>query len=288
MSAPRTSAHRNRLLRSGRRARAGRDGFALLYVLLMTSFVCAGVIVITSLGRSAAGHAQAELRATKDRLALEAGTTRALFAVSRRNDPLNGDLTESRRLLVWDFAGHRLEVSLRPEGGRIDLNAAAPALLQSLFRAYAATPERGQRWFDRTLTMRAEGRMIRSVMEVLDHCERLQSRLGRLRDATTIWTRLPTIDPRWIDPSVANSLLAEADDELRLSLSAALDSPNRFVADGYVNVSSGFVRLTIVQSIPGSEKTRSEVLLRIKPASPGFSIVSFETLRGSFIPNLCE
>lgn len=123
------------------RVRKKRDGgFALVAVAIAT----AALSLMLAAVADAAHRNVNEARGGAERLKLSAAMDGALTTVAAQltEDELAADIfTQPRSVAV---GGMPVEVSVRPETSKIDLNAAPPDMLADLFRAIGLAPERAR------------------------------------------------------------------------------------------------------------------------------------------------
>ncbi|MEW9624655.1 general secretion pathway protein GspK [Rhodanobacter geophilus] len=108
-------------------------GVALLLVMWACTLLAILLGGYAVLARTAALQTRYQFAATRAHYAAEAGLMRAIYSLQ---DPdakqrWSGD----GRVYPFDFDGAKVQVSMIDEGGKVDLNAATPAVLQALFRA---------------------------------------------------------------------------------------------------------------------------------------------------------
>ena len=117
-----------------RRAR----GAALLLVLWMLVLLTGLVVVFATTARTEALQGRYLARSTSARYLAEAGVEIAALRLSS-GDPARTWLPDGRPY-EFTFEDAQIEVRVRDESGRVDLNAAAPELLAELVKAVGGDP----------------------------------------------------------------------------------------------------------------------------------------------------
>lgn len=112
--------------------RPDQRGAALLIVLWMLLLMSLLAAAFVSTTRSDLAIARNAVESARARALADAGITRAAIALGESDPSLRWRLdgTPNR----WSFGGGTITVSIFSEGGKIDLNAAPPEVLESLFR----------------------------------------------------------------------------------------------------------------------------------------------------------
>jgi general secretion pathway protein K len=113
-------------------------GAALLLVLWMLVLLTGLVVVFASTARTESLQGRYLARSTAARYLAEAGVEIAALRLSS-GDPGRNWLPDGRPY-TFDFEGAQIEVRVRDESGRVDLNAAAPELLAELVKAVGGDP----------------------------------------------------------------------------------------------------------------------------------------------------
>jgi general secretion pathway protein K len=122
-----------------RRGHAFRNrGAALLLVLWMLVLLTGLVVVFASTARTESLQGRYLARSTAARYLAEAGVEIAALRLSS-GDPSKSWLPDGRPY-EFTFEGAQIEVRVRDESGRVDLNAAAPELLAELVKAVGGDP----------------------------------------------------------------------------------------------------------------------------------------------------
>ena len=108
-------------------------GVALLLVLWACTLLAILLGGYAVLARTAALQTRYQFAQTRAHYAAEAGLMRAIYGLQ---DPAaTRRWVGDGRTYPFDFDGARVQVSMIDEGGKVDLNAATPQVLQGLFRA---------------------------------------------------------------------------------------------------------------------------------------------------------
>ena len=111
----------------------GQRGVALLLVLWACTLLAILLGGYAMLARTEALQTRYQFAQTRAHYAAEAGLMRAIYALQdpdpRRRWADNG------RVYSFPFEGATVQVSMIDEGGKVDLNAASPQVLQALFHA---------------------------------------------------------------------------------------------------------------------------------------------------------
>lgn len=139
-----------------RRCRAsGESGAALLIVLwmLLLLSLLAASFVITR--RSDLDIARNDLESARARALADAGITRAVVALGESDPRMRWRADGS--LNRWAFGGGTIIVSIVSESGKIDLNAAPPDVIASLFHYAGAGDDLGAQLTAEILDRRAAG-----------------------------------------------------------------------------------------------------------------------------------
>jgi general secretion pathway protein K len=119
--------------RAGVTPAQGQRGVALLVVLWACTLLAILLGGYAMLARTEGLQARYQFAQTQAHYAAEAGVMRAIYGLQ---DPQ----TQQRwipdgRLYPFAFDGAKVNISIIDEGGKVDLNAASPDVLQNLFRA---------------------------------------------------------------------------------------------------------------------------------------------------------
>ncbi|MBD8872721.1 type II secretion system protein GspK [Rhodanobacter sp. DHB23] len=112
---------------------AGQRGVALLLVLWACTLLAILLGGYAMLARTAALQTRYQFAQARAHYAAEAGVMRALLAL-QDPDPRRRWLADGRSY-PFPFDGATVQVSVIDEGGKVDLNAASPEVLQALFGA---------------------------------------------------------------------------------------------------------------------------------------------------------
>ncbi len=113
--------------------RARQRGVALLLVLWACTLLAVLLGGYAVLARTAALQTRYQFAEARAHYAAEAGVMRATYAMQ---DPVaQRRWVGDGRSYPFDFDGATVSVTVTDEGGKVDLNAASPEVLQALFRA---------------------------------------------------------------------------------------------------------------------------------------------------------
>ena len=215
--------------------RSMQSGVALLVVL----WACT-LLAILAGGYASLAHVESEqarytLAMMRARYAAEAGVMRGIHDVyaGRKAGLVPGPEQTTRWMgdgQPWSFKvdGARVTVTVEDEAGKIDLNAADPAILMSLFMAAGANQARARRladdvviWRTTTATPDADaikryesaGRPYAPRQARFPSVEELQSVLGmdaalfaKVEPALTLWSGLDTPVPYYAPVNVLSAL----------------------------------------------------------------------------------
>jgi general secretion pathway protein K len=132
----------------------------VLWMLLLLSLLAASFV---STSRADLEIARNDVESARARALADAGVARAVLALGV-NDPAarwHADGT----LYRWAFGGGAITVAIVGEGGKIDLNAAPPEMLASLFRRLGAGDELSQRLTQEALDRRAARLAAQPVLD---------------------------------------------------------------------------------------------------------------------------
>lgn len=117
---------------------SSRSGFALVSVLLIVALLALATVAAVDQARRTVGGAAAVERSARARALADGGVLRAVAELlaadagaPEGDEPWAGDGS----VLVVRLPGGEAEVSVRDEGGLIDLNAASEEVLAAMFRA---------------------------------------------------------------------------------------------------------------------------------------------------------
>lgn len=119
--------------------RSRQNGIALITVLWALVLLSVLAATVTRESRTQARLARNALDATIAEAAADAAVYRAIAGIvpSRGRKPLRVDGS----VYGWSFNGAEARISIEDEGGKIDLNAATPELLENLFTAAGLPPD---------------------------------------------------------------------------------------------------------------------------------------------------
>ncbi|MBD8897773.1 type II secretion system protein GspK [Rhodanobacter sp. DHG33] len=112
---------------------AGQRGVALLLVLWACTLLAILLGGYAMLARTTAMQTRYQFAQTRAHYAAEAGLMRAIYAL-QDSDPKRR-WADNGRVYPFLFDGAKVQVSTVDEGGKVDLNAASPQVLQALFTA---------------------------------------------------------------------------------------------------------------------------------------------------------
>lgn len=113
--------------------RVRQRGVALLLVLWACTLLAILLGGYAMLARTAALQTRYQFEQTRAHYAAEAGLMRAIYAL-QDPDPKRR-WADNGRVYPFPFDGATVQVSMIDEGGKVDLNAASPQVLQALFTA---------------------------------------------------------------------------------------------------------------------------------------------------------
>ncbi|MEI7035434.1 type II secretion system protein GspK [Fulvimonas yonginensis] len=116
---------------------------ALLVVLWACTLLAIMLGGYAMLARTEGLQARFQFAQTQAHYAAEAGLARAIYGLQ---DPqLPQRWLADGRPYTFEFGGARVRVSATDEGGKVDLNAASPVVLEGLFRAAGQRPDAARR-----------------------------------------------------------------------------------------------------------------------------------------------
>lgn len=195
-----------------RRARARRErGAALIIVLWMLLLLSLLAAAFISTSRSDLAIARNDVEAARARALADAGITRAVLAITEP-DPAKRWRSDGTAY-EWPFGGGVVTVEIVGESGKIDLNAAPEAVLQSLFRRAGADAAESARLAAAVLARRAAraaaalpaggppppidpGEPAFAEIEDLGTLPGIAAPvLHAALPLVTVYSRLPTVDP---------------------------------------------------------------------------------------------
>lgn len=194
--------------RSTRRHRDQRGAALLivLWMLLLLSLLAAAFVATT---RSDLAIARNEVETARARVLADAGIARAAVALADP-DPRKRWRTDGTQYR-WAFGGGAIAVSIVGESGKIDLNAAPPEVLQSLFRkagAGDAAADLAKAVLDRRQPQQGvqQAGDTRATIDPNEPAFATIDDLGRIPGMTapllhavlplvTVLSRVPTVDP---------------------------------------------------------------------------------------------
>jgi hypothetical protein len=101
-----------------------RAGFIIITVLWGVLTLAVLAIFIGQTVRSQISSASLQSTQLRRSLVAESALNRVLFALVAKNDPLSKKLVSDGRPLAWKFDGTITQISIEPESGKLDLNAA--------------------------------------------------------------------------------------------------------------------------------------------------------------------
>ncbi|WP_114240387.1 general secretion pathway protein GspK [Dyella sp. C9] len=108
-------------------------GVALLVVLWACTLLAILLGGYAMLARTEGLQARYQFAQTQAHYAAEAGVMRAIYSLQDPQQPQRW--VPDGRSYPFDFDGAKVNISIIDEGGKVDLNAASPDVLQNLFRA---------------------------------------------------------------------------------------------------------------------------------------------------------
>lgn len=125
------------------RTRRRQRGIALLVVLWACTLLAIMLGGYAMLARTEGLQARYQFAQTQAHYAAEAGLARAVYGLQ---DPqIQQRWLSNGRPYTFDFDGAKIKVSAVDEGGKVDLNSAAPAVLQAFFHAAGLRPDEAQK-----------------------------------------------------------------------------------------------------------------------------------------------
>lgn len=214
--------------RTMRTTRSAQGGVALLLVLWASTLLAILLGGYALQARTEGLQARYQFAQTQAHYAAEAGLMRAVYGL---RDPQPGQRwVGDGRIYTLEFANATVQVSAIDEGGKVDINAATPEVLRSLFAAAGVAPQAAQQLEERILDWRRPGGLTGDAGGVADEyaaagrpygprhapfasIEELQLVLGmtpalyrQLAPVLTIWSGNPTPDPNSAPPLALESI----------------------------------------------------------------------------------
>lgn len=208
--------------RGPQRSPAGQRGVALLLVLWACTLLAILLGGYAALARTEGLQARYQFAQTQAHYAAEAGLMRAVYGLQ---SPQAGQRwVGDGRLYTFRYDGATVSVRAIDEGGKVDLNAASPEVLQGLFQAAGLPPAQAQALADHVLDWRnpvgleeeaasqraaylADGRDYGPRHGPFASVEELQMVLGMtptlyrlVAPAVTIWAGSASPDPNTAPP----------------------------------------------------------------------------------------
>ncbi len=193
----------------GQDAERGAALLIVLWMLLLLSLLAAAFISTT---RSDLAIARNDIESARARELADAGVARAVLAFSEP-DPARRWRADGTRY-EWRFGGGTIAVAIVAESGKIDLNAAPRAVLESLFRRAGADAGASARLADAALARREEAAQVQiaaagagpAAIDPGEPAFAAIEDLGTVPGMTppvlyaalplvTVYSRLPTVDP---------------------------------------------------------------------------------------------
>ncbi|WGT36161.1 type II secretion system protein GspK [Pseudomonas atacamensis] len=174
----------------------------VLWVLALLGTLLAGLVGWVHLQNRQALWQRQHLQG---QLAAEAGIAMAVMA-QLDHDPQQRWLADNQvHALRFDDA--ELAVSLRSEQGQVDLNAAPAALIARLLQACGAPPGDARQLAQAVERRRADNQApLRMVEELRELPGMTQAIYQRAAPYVTLWSGLPTPDPRFAAPWLQQAL----------------------------------------------------------------------------------
>ena len=220
--------------KSGRPRRPDDRGFALASVLLVAVSIALLALALMGLVRDVAtGSArlrdEAEIKA-----ASEAGLNRIILAFTRVDDSLRARLIPDGRAVPWAFGGKDLILRVQAESGKLDLNAADREHIAAVVRHVLEDADGQAQFLARLDTMRASGKPIASVAQLLPAFDRMTNVRDRAESHFTVLTNQRGVDPASA-PAVVLNTMPGISDETRRAILARRANRQHPSADGIPN-----------------------------------------------------
>lgn len=124
-----------------RNARHNQQGIALIAVLGFLAVMSLIAMGVVSVARTTLSGASRHLARAQAQAAVESAVDTAANTLSEARGTAPSILSRPR---IFEVAGFRVKVSVRPERAKIDLNFADTDLLAALFRAAGTGPDKAQ------------------------------------------------------------------------------------------------------------------------------------------------
>jgi len=174
----------------------------VLWVLALLGTLLAGLVGWVHLQNRQALWQRQHLQG---QLAAEAGIAMAVLA-QLDHDPQRRWLADNQ-VHVLRFDDAELAVSLRSEQGQVDLNAAPAELIARLLQACGAPPGDARQLAQSVERRRADDQApLRMVEELRELPGMTQAIYQRAAPYVTLWSGLPTPDPRFAAPWLQQAL----------------------------------------------------------------------------------
>jgi len=138
--------------RAPRRSPASQRGVALLLVLWACTLLAILLGGYAALARTEGLQARYQFAQTQAHYAAEAGLMRAVYGL--QNPQQKQRWVADGRAYTFRYDGATVSVRAIDEGGKVDLNAASPEVLQGLFQAAGLKPDKAQALADRVVDWR--------------------------------------------------------------------------------------------------------------------------------------
>lgn len=202
--------------------RADQRGVALLLVLWACTLLAILLGSYAALARTEGLQARYQFAQTQAHYAAEAGLMRAVYGL--QNPQAKQRWVGDGRVYTFQYDNATIVLSAIDEGGKVDLNAAAPEVLQGLFRAVGMKPAEAQVLADHVVDWRnpvglqgeADSQRAAYVAAGRDYgprngpfasVEELQMVLGmtpalyrQVAPVVTLWSGSPSPDPNIAPP----------------------------------------------------------------------------------------
>ena len=218
----------------------------VLWVLALLGTLLAGLVGWVHLQNRQALWQRQHLQG---QLAAEAGIALAVIAQLDR-DPQRRWLAD-RQVHALGFADAELAVSLRSEQGQLDLNAAPAELIARLLQACGAAPAEARQLAHAVEQRRGEDQTpLRMVEELREIPGMTQALYQRAAPYVTLWSGLPSPDPRFAAPWLQRTL-------------------NLPRAQPTVTPAGSIITLKSRATLPGGYTTTLRVTLLLNPSKEG-------------------
>ncbi|SED99743.1 hypothetical protein SAMN05444161_4586 [Rhizobiales bacterium GAS191] len=174
--------------------RYGDRGFVLVTVLVFLVLLSSLAVRLLTDSLSASRSVNASTIVFREGLALDSALNRMNFALEHPTDPLLKAVRSDRNDARWRYDGFDIVITLEPESGKLDLNTADEALIESLARGLL-DEDTSADLISRVGQWRQDGRRFELVEAALSPVNRLRGGVEKVRQAFTVFSGQRGFDP---------------------------------------------------------------------------------------------